>query len=211
MNRSILVVVLAMCCAGVAQSAPIAGVVVSYDKPDSGPWVAHLVNLSHKYVTSVDIGITRPGQTTPVSETTFNWANDGFAPGATKDVRFGPGKETDKVAVDVVVYADLTAESTNDRALQKIIEQRQRALLTDQKINEVIAKSASPQQAATELEKLADAVPEVQNAHTLKLYPSALRGAAENLRNGVDPQEIVKRHAESIETHQHDSEITKVN
>lgn len=227
MKRPLSLAVFLLCCSGVAHSTPIAGVVLqSYDQPASGSYgqatpgeptsgacVGHLVNMSHKYVTTVDIGITKPGQNEPFNEATFNFdANfNAFAPGATKDVFFGPCDESVKVALDVAVYDDLTAESTNDRALQHIIEQRQSGLMTEQKINEVIGNSASPQEAATELEKLADAIPQVRHTHTVELSAVPLRAAAEQLRNGTDPQEIVKRNTLSIATHQHDAEIRKTN
>ena len=178
-------------------------------QPTSGQCVGHLVNMSHKFVTEVDIGVSKPGQSEPFNEATFSWENDVFAPGTTKDVFFGPCDGSVKVALDLAVYDDLTAESLNDRALQSIIESRQRGLMTAQKIN--VAKSANPQEAATELEKLADAIPQVHHEHVLDLYSVPLRTTAKNLRNGADPQEIVKRNAESINKHQHDSEITKTN
>lgn len=209
----------------IPRSGPIVGVVLqSYDQPASGSFgestpgqptsgscVGHLVNMSHKYVTAVDIGVSKPGRNDPFNEATFQWDNDAFAPGATKDLFFGPCDESVKVVLDVAVYDDLTAESLNDRALQSIIESRQRGLMTQQKINEVISKSASPQEAATELEKLADAIPRERHEHVLDLYSVPLRTTAEALRAGVDPQEIVKRNTESINKHQRDSEIIKTN
>jgi hypothetical protein len=104
--------VLLLLCAGVAQSVPIVGaslpitgVVLQSYEPQNGTWVAHLVNMSHKDVLTVDIGVST-GPKGPFGEYTFNYGKyNSFAPGTTKDVNLGrvTVEETISPVVDVVV------------------------------------------------------------------------------------------------------------
>src|SRR6516164_10685932 len=83
-------------------SGAIQGVVLQgVEKSTDGVWVGHLVNQSHKDVVTVNL---TDGDTL----TTFNY--EAFASGATKDVFLGNSAEQPKFVVDVVVYADHTAE-----------------------------------------------------------------------------------------------------
>jgi hypothetical protein len=200
MRHAILWVVCALVTAlAGAQSAPITGVVVeSIDKPAKGPWVFHLVNYSHKYVTAINIGTTYPdGPMHGEQGEEFSEPDRPFAPGATVKVSVGPPNAGTTVLLDVVVYDDDTAESTNDRALHRIEDSRKRGLITAQMIVNIIQKAKTPAEAAAELDKEADAVPVLQGG-VLRPYAPPMRAVAEQLRKGVDPQEILSRHQQAL-------------
>ena len=68
--------------------------------------------------------------------------NGAFAAGTSRDIVVGGGKEISDVRafVDVVVYADSTAESTNDLILKEIFALRTGSLLAMQHTNEIIKR-----------------------------------------------------------------------
>ena len=167
-----------------------------------------------KNITTLDLGVTTTYKdgTTGDSEIRFDWNDeDAFAPGMVIDKPFGGfgNAETVKVVVDIVVYSDLAAEVTNDRAFQSIIRQRKEGILTMQKVNEIIGKAATPEAAAAELERVASTVPTSRTDESLRVTPTILCTAANQIRQGRDPNEIVKQNNTDIA--KHDSEITKIN
>ena len=182
-------------------SGAIQGVVLQgVEKSTDGVWVGHLVNQSHKDVVTVNL---TDGDTL----TTFNY--EAFASGATKDVFLGNSAEQPKFVVDVVVYADHTAEVDNEHAFGFIVRAHQRAALTLQKANEILAKAGSKEEAAKEMEALAATVPVLRHDAAPQVVPALLRSMAEELREGsITPDELTKRNESHIAEHQ--KEIMRV-
>ena len=91
---------------------------------------------------------------------------------------------------------------------------RQRGTLAMKAATDIIAKAANSKDPAAELERIADAQPkpkpgdgpigESTVAHQLRYY-------AQLIRQGQDPNEIVKRNNEHLAKHGHDDQIVQVN
>lgn len=152
-------------------STPLGAVVQTwnYDPTHNPPLVtAKIVNNAHKDITAFNIAITetyanghvskhevleeflgriiavKEAQGTPNEASFREYYGDGVLhPGAVWDEQLPVQPElTDyQAVVDVVTYMDGTAESTNDDALGRIIEERQ-ATLASQKIATEIIKTA---------------------------------------------------------------------
>jgi hypothetical protein len=182
------------------------GVVLQSVEKLGGEWVGHLVNLSHKDVVTISITVS------PGSELTVNsHESQPFAPGATKDVPLGSSADKPSPVVDVVIYADHTAQVGNEQAFAHILEMREEALLTLQKANEILAKGGGPK----ELEALAATIPVGSRGERIKtddrpsVDPNSLRQMAEELRDGnITPAELSKRNEAFIAEHR--TPITRV-
>jgi hypothetical protein len=132
-----------------------------YD-PQQKAVVLLLVNASNKDVTAFSISITvtyadgssdytdgRPNSAGGHMEDLLGGflhpqasGNGAFAPGTIRDVILPQAKAISNVDafVDMVVYADSTAESTNDLMLKEIFAQRTGSLLAMQHTNEIIKR-----------------------------------------------------------------------
>jgi hypothetical protein len=170
------VLTLLLLCGCLAQSAPITGVTQMwmYDA-ETRKGTVHFENVSHKNIVAYDVGeyITcKDGHVFVASENTHMNMRGVFAPGQTRDQEVnGPtmmegadltNPNNIRAEVDVVVYEDDTAEVTNQRAFESILEHRQAEVEATKKINEVVQKvlddsTVTDQHAAivTELQRLA--------------------------------------------------------
>lgn len=190
----------------------ITSVTLNYDRDSKGVWIAHIANMSHKDVTTVEIGVSLEPDGPVVQDT---GEGTDFPPGTTKDITLGFA-DKDKIypAVQVVIYADRAAEVTNENAFNHIIKGYKEGILTLQKANEIIKKNASapnPAAATAEaLEALAKTVPDIR--HDDNLYPRAmpLRMMAEEIRRGTSPNDLLSRNDEEITKLTQDMQITKV-
>jgi hypothetical protein len=160
------------------RAAPITGVIVqtAYYDATKKAVVVRLVNTSQQEVTGVclSLALVYADGTNDVTERVRDLA-DGryrFMPGATRDevVYETQGVTKADVVVDVVAYADQTAEVGKETSFGRLIAIRKGRLLAQQKINEIInQKLADPKApvgaAATELRRLADVENGRHNLH----------------------------------------------
>lgn len=112
----------------------------------------HIGNISGKEITAIDISfqVTFPdgAQSAPGSS---SWRVDflggvaegggGIAPGATFDHEFGGQPGPVQAIVDMVIYADGTAEVVNQQAFSQTIAERKGRVRAWQKINELVNKA----------------------------------------------------------------------
>jgi hypothetical protein len=225
---------------GIAQCAPIKGVVVrscEWNK-EQGRYVLQLANVSHQYVVYVSVMLNEhsgagsyyapPGEFRPELE--FNERLEGtslhrprpgigkmFAPDTTEDLL--PGIDASSQCapvVDVVVYADDTAEVTNEQAFKHYILPIEEEVLTLKKEIEILAQfRGSPNRVAdtvAELLRLASEQPDPQIRHDEEVHanPNVLLSVVRELKQGrrnpqtgeheeVDPETIIKENTEMIE------------
>jgi len=98
----------------------------------------------HEFLGKIIAAKENQGNTSPEAEYFRKLYGDGaLHPGAVWDWELGvqPGLTNYEAVIDVVAYTDGTAESTNDDALGRIVEERQ-ATLASQKIATEIIKTA---------------------------------------------------------------------
>jgi hypothetical protein len=114
-----------------------------------------------------------------------------FPPDTTKDVQLGmPSNESVSPVIDVVVYADDTAEVMNEDVFKQYILPIEEKILTLKKENEIIAKFAtSPNRVAdtvTELLSVAADLPDPHMRHDQDPHVNSeeLLGLARGLKQG---------------------------
>ena len=157
MKKTIGVVVALLLCSRVSWSATVTGVsqTWTYD-PVARSGTVHIVNVSHKVITAYSIGLyvtQRDGSTFIAEEKGQEFSLTPFAPGETKDeVQVAPSQtqmdsadlnnpNNIRAEVDVVVYADDTAEVNNQQAFDNIVENRKATLAALKTIDEVVQQT----------------------------------------------------------------------
>jgi hypothetical protein len=150
--RKLLLLVALLVSGHPACSAPIGAIVRGYDY-DSAKRVTiiHLVNTSQKEISALSFGLQTTSADGTVSppggnEFSLDFVNGiaqgkgGFAAGATFDqetAQPGPLKAT----IDLVAYADGTADVLNQRAFESLIAGRKARVSALRKINELVTKA----------------------------------------------------------------------
>jgi hypothetical protein len=191
-----------------------------------------VVNTSMKIVTAYDLAlkITYADKTT----NTFFDAKDmlaaflngrgGFAPNDARDVLFPQQKPVADlvVDVDVVMYADRTADVLNQLAYERMIAGRQGEVLALQKVNEVVSqmlsdpKVSDPTAAAiAELTREADVL-KGSNIRTAEADPQArmelhIRNAIRNMEVNVQLSPQDRRNYLRLLTQRNEARISSVN
>lgn len=153
----------------VVRAGPLGAVVQTwrYDGKSQPPSViVRVLNTSGKDITAFNLSVTEryADGTIYTSERTEEFlplvvgSARAFAPGTSHDVVFPVQKEPVDVALalDVVLYLDATAESTNNRAFNEMVAFRKGTTVAMQQAEEVLKTSASKEVAAKELKRLAD-------------------------------------------------------
>lgn len=140
-----------------AQNSSNMGVVVQStdDNPGASVATVHLLNISNKEVTAFNLSVqqTLPdGKTFKPSAHTedmlgaYLLKGKAFSPNSTFDVQMGkilvqiPKPVDEKLVVDVVVYADGTAQVQNQDRFKDIMDQRTAHFRTLEKVDEAIEK-----------------------------------------------------------------------
>jgi hypothetical protein len=188
MKHLLLAIVLSFS-AQVARFAPLGAEVQSwhYD-PIKGITTITIVNASHKDISaySVMVMVFYADGTSNVTERTedllpgiistsvaghsltADGGNGAFAPGATRDLTSPDSKPMQNIqaTIQVVAYADGTADVRNEESFKKIVAQRKGTVLGLQKANELLTSAlADPAEhhpsaaVATELQRLTDILP----------------------------------------------------
>jgi hypothetical protein len=167
----VLALLVGICTIGLWGQSPPIGAVVQTSNYDAAKGVAtvRIVNTSHKDITAIAliIVITNPDGTAGSAV----WGNDflygiistieqgheispgsghGIAPGATFDQAFPQSTPITnfRATVDVVVYADGTADVLDESVFKRIALERKGRVLALQKANELLANSlANPEDA----------------------------------------------------------------
>jgi hypothetical protein len=120
--------------------------------------------------------------------------NGTFAAGTSRDVTIPEPKDVADVSIipDVVVYADLTADVTNERAFNHIVDGRKEVALATQQANQALKDALAapdPKGAAVkELTRLADVAKGSGNG----LAEITLRGVAQNVKRADDLAPLIK-------------------
>lgn len=140
-----------------AQTSSDMGVVVQRTDENSDKFTTtvHLLNISNKEVTAFNLSVQ---QTLPDGKTFKSSAHTedmlgvylvtgkAFSPNSTFDVQIGktlvqiPKPVDETLVVDVVIYADGTAQVQNQDRFKDITEQRKAGFRTLEKVNEAIEK-----------------------------------------------------------------------
>jgi len=140
-----------------AQTSSNMGVVVQStdDKSDKFTTAVHLLNISNKEVTAFNLSVqqTLPdGKTFKPSAHTEDMLGryllngKAFSPNSTFDVQVGktlvqiPKAVDETLVVDVVIYADGTAQVQNQDRFKDIMDQRTAGFRTLEKVNDAIEK-----------------------------------------------------------------------
>ncbi len=170
------------------RASPPIGAVVSADY-DSVKKVTtlHIVNTSQKEIVAINLTLAIPmadGTISTASQKTFDWMRNaetvnGILPGGRYDYDLPPRDEGKVDAiVDVVVYADDTAEVRNHQAFETILASRKAQAVGKQKIDDLMADALASapegQRAAVVLGELKTLYKNVVNA---KDVPWKGRGA----------------------------------
>jgi hypothetical protein len=133
-----------------AQNSSNLGVVVQStdDNSDKSTTTVHLHNISNKEVTAFNLSVQQTlhdGKTfTPSAHTedmlgAYLFNGKGFSPNGTLDVQIG--KTVDEtLVVDVVIYADGTAQVQNQDRFKDIMDQRTAHFRTLEKVDDAIEK-----------------------------------------------------------------------
>lgn len=143
------------CCAGVAQSAPIVGVVVQgveYDAQKGS--TVRVLNASHKEITAFDITfqtrdadgrLSPPGTSFITVELVDAYIQNGkaFSPGALYAAEIPQPTPVEGVLVDMVAYADGTVEATNNDAWKWLMASRARYVKAKQEVSHTITENAA--------------------------------------------------------------------
>ena len=111
-------------------------------------------------------------------------------PGASRKEIIGvqPGLQNFEAVIDVVAYADQTAEATNDDGLQRLVSHRKGSLTSRQVANDIIkgalADPKDPDPAATAAQKILDrvAVWKAQKHTTIDFEPGEAEGIVNELK-----------------------------
>jgi hypothetical protein len=208
-----------------AQSPPIVGAVIqtSHYDPQTKKVTIRILNTSQNEITAYNISLTvkYADGTSGDGDLGADFMNlivnglpGRFAARATHDEVIPEPKDVAdiKAVLDVVIYADQTAEVQNERAFKALVAMRQARVLAQQKINEIINQAlADPGKdpadaAATELKRLADVLNGRRNIPTDN--PEAwvkgdLYQASEQIRNkpggGKADREYLKQMVKSGE------------
>jgi hypothetical protein len=198
-------------------SPPTGGAVVQtwhYD-PQANFVTATVANVSHKDITAYNVSIKETyadghvnshellceyaGRIVFVQEVkgTADEADirkqfgDGLLhPGESRNEIIGvqPGLKDFAAVVDVVAYADQTAEATNNNGLQRLLEERKASVASTQMANEIIlAALADPNDAdpaATAAKEIQDRITvwKAQKHTTVDFEPGVAKGVIEELR-----------------------------
>lgn len=135
---------------GLSASTPIGAEVqgAEYDAA-RGVTTVHIVNTSHKEISAIDLAfqVTFADGTQSAPGSSFR-AQDfvagimqgrgGFAPDAKLDLEF-PGQEGPvRATVDVVIYADGTADVVNEQVFKSLVADRKGAVRGMRKVNELL-------------------------------------------------------------------------
>src|ERR1700730_10058661 len=158
-----------------AQAPPITGAVIqtSHYDPQTKTVTMRILNTPQTEITAYNISLTltyADGTSsyteggTDFMNSIVNGLSDRFMAGTSHDEVTHASKPVTniKAVLDVVIYADQTAEVHNDRAFKQFLAMRQGQVLAQQKINEIVNQAlADPVKdpadaAATELKRLAD-------------------------------------------------------
>jgi hypothetical protein len=113
-----------------------------------------------------------------------------FHPGESRKEIIGvqPGLQNFEAVIDVVAYADQTAEAPNNAALQRLLEERKASVASTQMANEIIqAALADPNDAdpaATAAKEIQDRITvwKAQKHTTVDFEPGVAKGVIEELR-----------------------------
>ena len=203
---------------GWAQAPPARiGAVVQawHHDPQANIVTATVVNLSHKDITAYNISIKETyadghvnshellceyaGRMVFVQEVkgTADEADirkqfgDGlFHPGESRNEIIGvqPGLKDFEAVVDVIAYADQTAEATNNDALQRLLEERKASAASTRMANEIIrAALADPNDtdpATTAAKEIQDRITvwKAQKHTTVDFEPGVAKGVVDELR-----------------------------
>src|SRR5713226_4098141 len=210
----------------IVQASPPIGVVVQtwhYD-PQTNIVTAQVVNVSNKDITGYNISIKETYANGHVSshelmtdtvgalafiqevQGTANEDNvrgqlgDGlFHPGESRKEIIGvqPGLQNFEAAVDVVAYADQTAEATNSVALQRLLSHRKVSLTSRQAANDMRSAWADPTNsdpAATAAKEIQDRITvwKAQKHTTLDFEPGEAQGIVDELK-GISSQQLADK------------------
>jgi hypothetical protein len=157
-----LVVLAFLMVASAGRSATIHGVnqTWTYD-PVTNNGTLHIVNVSHKEITALDVGVRvtqADGTVDIVSERATDLlplmisvtqssgqlkdvtGSGAFAPGETRNEVIAADGKTE-ASVDVVIYSDGTTEIDNQRAFDLILGGRKQQILALQQVNEIVQKN----------------------------------------------------------------------
>jgi hypothetical protein len=170
-----------------------------------------LVNTSNKDITALSMSVTEryADGTSNSSEKMTDYlplmasmevsqkrehGNGTFAAGTSRDVPFPVAKEPKDVSiiVDMVAYADRTADVTNERAFNNLVDARKEVALATQQANQVMKDALAapnPRDAAVkELARLAD----VAKGSGRGFAEITLRGHIQNARQATDLAALIK-------------------
>ncbi len=182
-----------------------------YD-PTTKQVTVRLVNTSSKDITAFNLSVTEKyaDGTADSSERMTDYlplmasvaaqsglqqyGNGTFPAGTSRDVTFPETKDPVDVSVtvDVVAYADHTADATNQRAFSNLVSNRKDMVLATQQANKVIKNALAtpnPKDAAVkELKRLAD----VAKAQGGGLFEMTLRGHIQSAQQAPDLAALIK-------------------
>jgi hypothetical protein len=156
-SSGVLVLLLLSSC--LAQSAPITGVTQTWSPDATGKsGTLHIVNVSHKLITAYSISVgesqERVTDFLPVMLSVKEYggpfrdtSNSGaFEPGGVFDEKVPLEDPTVTPVIDLVVYADGTAEVGNQKTFNNVQAMRKGRLLAAQKTTEVIQQKLADQE-----------------------------------------------------------------
>jgi hypothetical protein len=181
-------------------SPPIGAVVQSSDYDGAkGITTVHIVNASHKDISALSLAVrvtlpdgtlSRPG----ASEVGVDFmegiiqGKGGFAPGATFDQEIRQGQV--QATVDMVAYADGTADVLNDHAFTSLIASRKARVRALQKVDELLNNAlADPAEhhpnvtVAAQLKVLIDTAKKTTTDEGASAYGAELQAAVQNITN----------------------------
>jgi hypothetical protein len=231
-------------CAFASQSSraspPIGAVVQSSDYDAvKGVTTVHIVNTSRKEISALNLSfhVNYPdGRVSGPAEFGLDFLEGviqgigGFAPGAVHNQEF-PGQEGPvQATVDMVVYADGTADVLNERAFRRLMEGRKASVLAMQKVDELLNKAlADPAErhpsarVVAELKSLVAAMEQQKIADDgAAMYGSSLQQAIQDISNkpqspaGRSEREdnllraLIKTHGDHISITMRHTELVKV-
>jgi hypothetical protein len=211
--KHILLAVALLFSAHFARSAPI-GALASPNSRTMGATVAstdydpvkkvttlHIVNISQKEIVAINLTMRIPmpdGTISTANGLPFDWLRNaetlkGILPGGRYDFDVPPRDEGRiEATVDVVIYADDTADVENHAAYQRILASRKGQALAKQKINDLVtdalANTPEGQRAAVLLDEIQALQKSVQNAQNVpwdgrSAYGSELASAVQDMTN----------------------------
>ena len=189
--------------AHLARSAPIGAVVASTDyDPVKQVTTLHIVNISPKEIVALNLTMRIPmpdGTISTANGLTFDWLRnaekiEGILPGGRYDFNVPPRDEGRiEATVDVVIYANDTADVENHAAYKQILASRKGQAAAKQKINDLVtdalANTPESQRAAVLLGELQALQKSVQNAQNVvpwdgrSAYDSELASAIQDMTN----------------------------